>query len=58
MKKQNNIEELVSYKTCPCWSFVPGKSHNCERHCPLVQKNKCTKDYNTDKENKKNAIKK
>ena len=50
-------EVLISYKTCPCWSFVPGKSHNCERHCPIVQRNKCTKDYNKDKKEKKNESK-
>ena len=51
-------EILISYKTCPCWSFVPGKSHNCERHCPMVQRNKCTTDYNKDKKEEKNETNK
>ena len=40
-------EEYVNdaYKTCPCWSIIPGKSRKCLQYCPLIQRDACTVEY-------------
>lgn len=41
-----------AYKSCPCWSIIPGKSRNCLDHCPQIQRDMCTAEFEKSKNNK------
>lgn len=46
----DNECDSLAYKTCPCWSIVPGKSQNCLNFCSKIQQDLCTEGFNKDNE--------
>lgn len=43
-----------AYKSCPCWSIIPGKSRNCLDHCPQIQRDMCISNFNSSSNKDKN----
>lgn len=44
-----------AYKSCPCWSIIPGKSRNCLDYCPQIQRDMCTANFNNFSNKNKNG---